>query len=193
MESVLVYSGHIENAVKLKLDKPSDRQIDKISILSDFEFNSKGVIVRMASGIGKGKQIDLKPVHQPARYKCVIHLPTSNELIPVDSIQSIKINSKFCLPTKLTPRLMKFQDDVETASIAMDQDQVHPEELLEDGGFQDSNIEEVIQKQGSLYTCPTNGCVCVFKSIERYRQHVRDRIHKIRLRKRSARRELKYK
>ena len=94
VESVLVYSGHIENAVKLKLDKPSDRQIEKITMMSDFEFNSKGVVVRMASGVGKGKQIDLKPVHQPARYKCVIHLPTSNELIPVDSIQSIKSQLK---------------------------------------------------------------------------------------------------
>ena len=191
VESVLVYSGTVQ---KITNFKGSKRQIEKISSYSDFEFNEKGVLVRMASGIGQGKQIDLEPMDQKARYKCSIHLPIDNQMITADS----KMNPKYCLPTKLTPRLMKFQGDTEmqpshsSSATISELDDGYAEESLEDGGPQDLNIEDTIQMQGSLYVCPTTGCVCVFKSLDRFRQHRRDRLCKIRIRKRSAKGELKY-
>ena len=190
---MLVYSGHIENAEKLKLS-PKQRQIDKISELYDFEFNDTGVIVRKASGIGHGKQISLKPLHQPAEYKCSIHLPTDNTMIPVDQFT----NAKHCLP-KVTPRLMKFQGDTEEVEatdsegddITIDNEEVS--ETLEDKSKTEPSLEDDIRMEGSLYLCPVRGCVCVFKSIDRLRQHKQGRMCKIRLRKRSATGELKYK
>ena len=193
VESVLVYSGTVE---KITNFKGSKRQIDKISSYSDFEFTEKGVLVRMASGIGQGKHIELEPMDQKARYKCSIHLPTDNQMIAADS----KMNPKYGLPTKLTARLMKFQGDTEiqpgnSSSVNIDglDDDDYTAESLEDGGPNDLNIEDTIQMQGSLYECPTKGCVCVFKSLDRFRQHRRNRLCKIRIRKRSAKNELKYK
>ena len=189
VESVLVYSGTVE---KITNFKGSKRQIDKISSYSDFEFTEKGVLVRMASGIGQGKHIELEPMDQKARYKCSIHLPTDNQMVTADH----KINPKYCLPSKLTPRLMKFQGETEIQTAesspgSIDTDD-YAEESLEDGGPQDIDIEDTIQMQGSLYVCPTKGCVCVYKSLDRFRQHVRNRMCKIRLRKRSAKGELRY-
>ena len=198
VESVLVYSGSIENAVIFgKDDKP---KIDKISWYTDFEFNQKGFIARKASGIGTGKQFDLDPLDQPARYNCSIHLPFTNEMIAANDVASI--NPKYCLPTKLTPRLMKFQGDTEEVSskVSIDtgedkeeEDTANDgEEVLEDGSSNEI-IEDTVQMAGSLYCCPVSGCVCVYKSLDRYRQHARGKRCKIRLRKRGQKGEIKYK
>ena len=206
VESVLVYSGHIENAVKLDLSGKKNKQsrIEKVSEYFDFEFNEKGVLARKASGLGSGLQINLKPLKQPATYVCSIHVPTENTMIPVDEY----INAKYCLPVKLTPRLMKFQNETELDEpVGRDGDEPQPidldeamedmsrhepEEVLEDRSKHEPSAEDDIRMEGSLFTCKTPGCVCVFKSIDRYRQHKEGRMCKIRLRGRAQKGELKY-
>lgn len=152
----MIFVGSIENGSKK--NKSKKRQIDKISLHSEFIFDDEGVVVKKQSLIGDGQKIPLKKMKPTAYYKC--------QLYRSDGIHDVT-TSLLNNPTLVS--LLKPQRETSTPYKAPGTISMEP--LRQDDiADQEENLSQ--EGEPALFSCPNSACTREFLSTGWLKNHI---------------------